>query len=69
MAPGPRISPTRAWNNGDSSSGVSTFASVRLKRIGPVAKAERLPHLKVGKYVRFDAKAVRAFLEQRCRRT
>ena len=31
--------------------------------------AERLPHLKIGKYVRFDARAVRAFLEQQCRRT
>lgn len=28
---------------------------------------ERLPHIKVGKYVRFDARAVRAFLEKKCR--
>jgi excisionase family DNA binding protein len=33
-----------------------------------VPRAERLPHLKVGKYVRFDATAVRAFLERQCRR-
>ncbi len=26
---------------------------------------ERLPHLKLGKYVRFEEKAVRQFLEQR----
>ena len=29
--------------------------------------AGRLPHLKVGKYVRFEASAVRTFLEQKCR--
>ena len=28
---------------------------------------ERLPHIKVGKYVRFDTRAVRAFLEKKCR--
>jgi excisionase family DNA binding protein len=28
-----------------------------------VPPGERLPHIKVGKYVRFDARAVRAFLE------
>ena len=31
------------------------------------APGERLPHIKVGKYVRFDARAVRAFLEKKCR--
>ena len=31
--------------------------------------SERLPHIKVGKYVRFDARAVRAFLERKCRPT
>ena len=31
--------------------------------------AERLPHLKVGKYVRFEPQAVRAFIEKRCRTT
>jgi excisionase family DNA binding protein len=30
-------------------------------------RAERLPHIKLGKYVRFDLRAVRAFLEQKCR--
>jgi excisionase family DNA binding protein len=29
--------------------------------------AGRLPHLKIGKYVRFEASAVRAFLEEKCR--
>jgi excisionase family DNA binding protein len=32
-------------------------------------RSERLPHLKVGKYVRFDPRAVRAFLERQCRTT
>ena len=32
-------------------------------------RSERLPHMKVGKYVRFDARAVRAFLEKKCRTT
>jgi excisionase family DNA binding protein len=31
--------------------------------------AERLPHVKIGKYVRFDPRAVRAFLERKCRVT
>jgi excisionase family DNA binding protein len=31
------------------------------------APGERLPHIKIGKYVRFDARAVRAFLEKKCR--
>jgi excisionase family DNA binding protein len=30
-------------------------------------RSERLPHLKIGKYLRFDARAVRAFLEKKCR--
>jgi excisionase family DNA binding protein len=29
--------------------------------------AERLPHVKVGKYVRFEARALRAFIEKQCR--
>ena len=32
-------------------------------------RAERLPHIKVGKYVRFEARALRAFLEKKCRTT
>ena len=31
--------------------------------------SERLPHIKVGKYVRFDPCAVRAFLQRKCRTT
>ena len=31
--------------------------------------AERLPHIKIGKYVRFEARAVRAFLKDKCRAT
>ena len=34
-----------------------------------VPRSERLPHIKVGKYVRFDARAVRAFLDKKCRTT
>ena len=30
-------------------------------------RAERLPHIKLGKYIRFDVRAVRAFLEKKCR--
>ncbi len=30
-------------------------------------RSARLPHIKLGKYVRFDARAVRTFLEQQCR--
>ena len=33
------------------------------------AQSERLPHMKIGKYVRFDARAVRAFLQRKCRTT
>jgi excisionase family DNA binding protein len=29
-------------------------------------RSARLPHLKLGKYVRFEARAVRAFLDRRC---
>ncbi len=32
-------------------------------------RSERLPHIKIGKYVRFDARAVRAFLDRKCRTT
>jgi excisionase family DNA binding protein len=32
-------------------------------------RSERLPHIKVGKYVRFEPRAVRAFLERKCRVT
>jgi len=33
-------------------------------------RAERLPHIKIGKYVRFETGAIRAFLERkRCRAT
>jgi excisionase family DNA binding protein len=34
-----------------------------------IPRSERLPHIKVGKYVRFDARALREFLEKRCRTT
>ncbi len=30
-------------------------------------RAERLPHVKLGKYVRFEASAIRSFLESRRR--
>lgn len=33
------------------------------------AKSDRLPHIKIGKYVRFDAHAVRDFLQRKCRTT
>ena len=33
------------------------------------ARPDRLPHIKIGKYVRFDARAVRAFLQRKCRTT
>jgi excisionase family DNA binding protein len=32
-------------------------------------RSERLPYIKVGKYVRFDARALRTFLEKKCRTT
>ena len=32
-------------------------------------RSERLPYLKIGKYLRFEARAVRAFLEKKCRAT
>ena len=28
-------------------------------------RAERLPHIRIGKYVRFDPRAIREFLEQK----
>ena len=30
-------------------------------------QSDRLPHVKIGKYVRFEARALRAFLEKKCR--
>jgi len=32
-------------------------------------RSERLPYIKIGKYLRFEARAVRAFLEKKCRVT
>ena len=32
-------------------------------------RSERLPYIKIGKYLRFEARAVRAFLEKKCRAT
>ena len=32
-------------------------------------RSERLPHIKIGKYVRFEAGALRAFLDKKCRTT
>ena len=32
-----------------------------------VPRSERLPHLKIGKYVRFEPHAVRAFIQRKCR--
>jgi excisionase family DNA binding protein len=31
------------------------------------SRAERLPHVKIGKYVRFEAQALRAYVEKKCR--
>jgi len=31
------------------------------------SRSERLPHVKIGKYVRFEAQAVRAYVEKKCR--
>jgi excisionase family DNA binding protein len=30
-------------------------------------QSERLPYVKVGKYVRFEARALRAFIQKKCR--
>ena len=30
-------------------------------------RAERLPYIKMGKYVRFEARALRAFIQKKCR--
>ena len=32
-------------------------------------RSERLPYIKIGNYLRFEARAVRAFLERKCRAT
>jgi excisionase family DNA binding protein len=32
-------------------------------------RSDRLPHIKIGKYIRFDARALRAFLDKKCRPT
>ena len=34
-----------------------------------IPRAERLPYIKVGKYVRFEPRAVRAFIDKQCRTT
>jgi excisionase family DNA binding protein len=41
------------------------YEHTRARNIQP---RERLPHIKIGKYVRFDRQAIRRFLE-RCRTT
>ena len=33
------------------------------------SRSDRLPHIKIGKYVRFEPRTVRAFLERKCRVT
>jgi excisionase family DNA binding protein len=32
-------------------------------------RSDRIPHIKLGKYVRFEPRAVRAFLQRKCRTT
>jgi predicted DNA-binding transcriptional regulator AlpA len=32
-------------------------------------RSERLPSIKIGKYLRFEARAIRAYLEKKCRVT
>jgi predicted DNA-binding transcriptional regulator AlpA len=32
-------------------------------------RSERLPYIKLGKYLRFEARAIRAYLEKKCRVT
>jgi excisionase family DNA binding protein len=34
-----------------------------------IPRSERLPYVKVGKYVRFESRALRAFIEKQCRTT
>ena len=34
-----------------------------------IPRSDRLPHVKVGKYVRFEPRALRAFIEKQCRTT
>ena len=36
-------------------------------RTRDMPRSERLPFLKIGKYVRFEARAVRAFIQKKCR--
>jgi excisionase family DNA binding protein len=36
-------------------------------RARDMPRSERLPFLKIGKYVRFEARAVRAFIQKKCR--
>lgn len=48
---------------------VSTSWVYEHTRARGAPRSERLPHLKVGKYVRFEPRAVRAFLERKCRAT
>jgi hypothetical protein len=31
------------------------------------ARSERLPHIKIGKYIRFDPRVLRQFLARKCR--
>ena len=34
-----------------------------------IVRSERLPYVKVGKYIRFEPRALRAFIEKQCRTT
>ena len=40
---------------------------VAATRSRSTPRTERLPFLKLGKYLRFEARTVRAFLEKKCR--
>lgn len=36
-------------------------------RLRGTPRSERLPYIKLGKYLRFDARAVREFIQKKCR--
>jgi hypothetical protein len=42
------------------------YEHIRSRR---TPRSERLPYIKIGKYLRFETRAVRAFLEKKCRVT
>jgi excisionase family DNA binding protein len=64
-----RASHSRSWTVDDVAALLKVSKSwvYEHTRSGRNSRSERLPYVKVGKYVRFEARALRTFIEKQCR--